>query len=45
MTLGTPHRGISFQGVRDWKFVEAEEELERFNPEGAGGPDEPVGAT
>ena len=32
VTLGTPHRGISFQGIRDWKLTEAEEELERFNP-------------
>jgi hypothetical protein len=32
VTLGTPHKGISFQGIRDWKFVDAEEELERFNP-------------
>ena len=32
VTLGTPHRGISFQGIRDLKFVEAAEELERFNP-------------
>jgi pimeloyl-ACP methyl ester carboxylesterase len=33
VTLGTPHRGISFQGIRDWKLTDAEEELERFNPE------------
>jgi hypothetical protein len=32
VTLGAPHRGVSFQGVRDWKFVDADEELERFNP-------------
>jgi len=32
VTLGTPHRGISFQGVRDVKLVDADEELERFNP-------------
>ena len=32
VTLGTPHRGIAFQGVRDWKLIDAEEELERFNP-------------
>ena len=32
VTLGTPHQGITFQGIRDWKFVEAQEELERFNP-------------
>jgi pimeloyl-ACP methyl ester carboxylesterase len=34
VTLGTPHKGISFQGVRDWKLVDADEELERFNPDG-----------
>src|SRR5688572_582315 len=33
VTLGTPHRGIAFQGIRDWKFTEAAEELERFNPD------------
>ena len=32
VTLGTPHKGISFQGLRDWKIVDADEELERFNP-------------
>jgi hypothetical protein len=32
VTLGTPHKGISFQGIRDWKIVDADEELERFNP-------------
>jgi hypothetical protein len=41
VTLGTPHKGISFQGVRDWKFVEAEEELERFNPEAQADPANP----
>lgn len=32
VTLGTPHRGITFQGIRDWKITEAQDELERFNP-------------
>ena len=32
VTLGTPHRGIAFQRIRDWKLVEAADELERFNP-------------
>lgn len=32
VTLGTPHQGISFQGIRDWKVVDAQDELERFNP-------------
>ena len=41
VTLGTPHRGISFQGVRDWKFVDAQEELERFNPEAQADPRNP----
>jgi hypothetical protein len=35
VTLGTPHRGITFQVIRDlrWLGVEAEEELKHFNPE------------
>lgn len=41
VTLGTPHRGISFQAIRDWKFTEAEEELERFNPDGQADPAQP----
>ena len=32
VTLGTPHKGIAFQGIRDWKIVDADEELERFSP-------------
>ena len=33
VTLGTPHRGISFQLLERWiPPVEAREELERFNP-------------
>ena len=32
VTLGTPHKGISFQILRDWIRIEAQEELERFNP-------------
>lgn len=32
VTLGTPHQGISFQGIRDWNLVDAREELERFSP-------------
>ena len=38
VTLGTPHKGVSFQGVRDWKFTDAQEELERFNPKAQGDP-------
>jgi hypothetical protein len=43
VTLGTPHKGISFQGVRDWKIVDAEEELERFNPAAQADPKNPWG--
>jgi pimeloyl-ACP methyl ester carboxylesterase len=43
VTLGTPHRGISFQGVRDWKIVDADEELERFNPAAQDDPENPWG--
>ena len=32
VTLGTPHQGISFQFLRDWIKVDAEQELEHFNP-------------
>ena len=32
VTLGTPHQGISFQLLREWIKVDAEQELERFNP-------------
>ena len=31
MTLGTPHQAISFQLLRQWIGIEAEEELEHFN--------------
>ncbi len=43
VTLGTPHHGVSFQGVRDVKFVEAQEELERFNPDAQKDPNNPWG--
>ena len=33
VTLGTPHRGITFQILKDWIGIGAEEELEHFNPE------------
>jgi hypothetical protein len=32
VTLGTPHQGISFQFLRSWIRIDAEEELEHFNP-------------
>ncbi|HUP61501.1 MAG TPA: hypothetical protein VNA69_13895 [Thermoanaerobaculia bacterium] len=33
VTLGTPHRGIAFQILKNWIGVEASEELQFFNPE------------
>ncbi len=33
VTLGTPHRGITFQILKNWIGIEAAEELEHFNPE------------
>jgi pimeloyl-ACP methyl ester carboxylesterase len=33
VTLGTPHRGITFQVLKNWIGVEASQELEFFNPE------------
>ncbi|HET7679998.1 MAG TPA: hypothetical protein VFK79_07680 [Xanthobacteraceae bacterium] len=33
VTLGTPHKGISFQILKDWIPIGAEKELEYFNPE------------
>jgi pimeloyl-ACP methyl ester carboxylesterase len=33
VTLGTPHRGITFQVLKNWVGVEASKELEFFNPE------------
>jgi hypothetical protein len=32
VTLGTPHQGISFQFLRDWIKLDAEDEIEHFNP-------------
>lgn len=32
VTLGTPHKGISFQVLRNWVMFDASDELERFNP-------------
>lgn len=33
VTLGTPHQGISFQILKNWIAIDAEKELENFNPE------------
>jgi pimeloyl-ACP methyl ester carboxylesterase len=41
VTLGTPHQGVSFQIIRDWKFIDADEELERFNPDAQKDPANP----
>ena len=32
VTLGTPHQGISFQFLRDWIKLDAEDEIEHFSP-------------
>jgi hypothetical protein len=32
VTLGTPHQGITFQFLRNWIRIDAEKELEHFNP-------------
>jgi hypothetical protein len=42
VTLGTPHRGISFQVLRQWMGIEASEELDHFNPEFQADAAEPV---
>jgi hypothetical protein len=42
VTLGTPHQGISFQLLREWIKLDAEQELEHFNP--AFQRDEPTGS-
>jgi pimeloyl-ACP methyl ester carboxylesterase len=33
VTLGTPHRGISFQILKNWIRIDAEAELNHFNPD------------
>jgi len=43
VTLGTPHKGISFQLLQDWIGIGAAEELEQFNPKKQGCDDNPVG--
>ena len=32
VTLGTPHQGIAFQFLQEWIKLDAEQELEHFNP-------------
>jgi hypothetical protein len=33
VTLGTPHRGVIFQIIKDWIGIEAADDLKHFNPE------------
>lgn len=33
VTLGTPHQGISFQFLKNWIRIDAEKEIEHFNPD------------
>lgn len=33
VTLGTPHRGIAFQLLKKWLFVDAADEFKHFSPE------------
>lgn len=33
VTLGTPHQGISFQLLKNWIRIDAEKEIEHFNPD------------
>jgi hypothetical protein len=33
VTLGTPHRGISFQFLRHWIGIDAEDEVQHFDPD------------
>ena len=45
VTLGTPHRGISFQVLRDlkWLGIESADELAHFNPENQADPTNKAG--
>ncbi len=40
VTLGTPHRGISFNLLKEWINIQAEDELEHFNREFQADPNE-----
>ena len=42
VTLGTPHQGISFQILKSWIPIGAEQEIEHFNPTFQGDPKEQV---
>lgn len=43
VTLGTPHRGITFQILKEWLPIRAEEELEHFNPDRQADPENATG--
>jgi pimeloyl-ACP methyl ester carboxylesterase len=42
VTLGTPHRGISFQVLSDWAAFGAADELNAFNPENQANDEKPA---
>jgi hypothetical protein len=42
VTLGTPHQGISFDIIKNWIRIDAEEELEHFNPDFQNNPKNPA---
>lgn len=46
VTLGTPHKGVSFQLLRDlrWLPIDSADELEHFNPENQADPTNPTSA-
>lgn len=43
VTLGTPHKGISFQVFKNWLPIGAEKELEHFNPDSQKAKTNPAG--
>jgi hypothetical protein len=42
VTLGTPHQGISFQFIENWMRIDAQKEIEHFNPDFQKKPNNPV---
>ena len=46
VTLGTPHQGVTFQFIRDldWLPLEANDEIEQFNPDNQKDPKNPTAA-
>jgi len=43
VTLGTPHKGISFQVFENWMRFDAADEVKQFNPEFQADPSNPAG--